>query len=343
MSIGSRIEFAGTRAPARSVVLAVFALVLGLAWAGPTHAAARGPKLALAPKAPLTNSGKLTLAITGDRTLTKRQRYVAALVIDTPPPLLRCAGERIEARSAQGLKKGKVAKLVFAPENHWKTGLWCPGKLKITLEVVTADSVGTEKAKTVPSSLSTPVTVASGTTGPAVAFTPATITLLEGSAMTVSAPGHADRTTPLTGELAARKPGRLIINRDYDFILFGGSLSAPPLAADPLCTPDPEPWPGSAVPTPTVTTAIVHVNRSAESFVELPLDAARLTGCKGKGPAAATTSISLTGTLDSKGLSRLQLHGSVSVALADGTTATITFNPILRIDILDDVDPAPGQ
>lgn len=292
--------------------------------------------MSVSPAKPVSTTPGIVLSFPADRKLSKRSRYVGTLSVDAPPPLRRCAAGTLQAQSQKGVKKGATVKLRYIPTDRWSTGRWCPGTVKLLLEVVTTDNVGTETNKAVKVAVTATIKQASGVPEPLVVYTPARLTLLDPSTMTISAPGHADRSINLTGKLAARKPGKLILNQDYDFTVVSGSISAPAPAADPLCTPDPDPWPNSFAPQPDVSTALLRVNGTASYSYVLPIDAARLTGCRGHG-SGPTTTVDLTGKLDSHKLSRLPLSATVTgITLVDGTAATVTFNVLVKVEILDE-------
>jgi len=85
-----------------------------------------------------------------------------------------------------------------------------------------------------------------------------------------------------------------------------------------------------------VSTALLRVNGTASYSYVLPVDAARLTGCRGRG-SGPTTTVDFTGKLDSRKLSRLPLTATVSgIVLADGTQATVTFSVFVKVEILDE-------
>ena len=314
----------------------LFPLVLVVCLAAAPAASAKAVKVSVSPSSPLSTAKKITLSFKADRKLGKRSRYVATLSVDAPAPLRRCAAGTLEARSKAGLKKGAKVKLAFTPTDRWSTGRWCPGKVKLLLETVTLDAVGTETFKAVPASVAATIRQDPAVPAPVIVYTPARLSLLDGSVMTISAPGHADRSVALTGTLAAHKPGKLILNADYDFTVVSGTISAPAPAADPLCSADPDPWPGTFAPQPDISTALLRVNGTASYSYVLPVDAARLTGCRGHG-SGPTTTVDFTGKLDSHKLSRLPLTATVTgITYADNTQATVTFSVFVRVEILDE-------
>ena len=318
---------------ARRLILLVLVALLAL----PAVASAKALKVAVTPASPKTTTGKISLSFVADRTLPKRARYVATLTVDQPPPLRRCAAGSLEARSKAGVRKGTKVKLTYVPTDRWSTGRWCAGKIQLLLETATTDSVGTETTKTVPTAIGSTITQDPSVPQGVVVFTPARISLLEGSLMTISAPGHADRVSVLTGVLAARKPGRLIINQDYDFTVVSGAISATQPTVDPLCAADVDGWPASLPVQPDVSTALLRVNGTASYSYTLPVNAVRLTGCRGNGTGASTTVVDFTGKLDIHKLTRLPLTATVSgITLADGTQATVTFSVFVKVDILDE-------
>ena len=310
-------------------------IVLALVAVVPAAASAKVVKVSVSPAKPVSTTKKLVLSFVADRTLSKRARYVGTFSVDQPAPLHRCAAGTLETRSKAGIRKGATVKLTYVPTDRWSTGRWCPGKIQLLLETVTTDKVGSETTKTVPDAVTTSITQDPSVPPPAILYTPARLILLDPSTMTISAPGHADRTTVLTGTLAARKPGHLDLNKDYDFTVVSGSITAAAPPADPLCSADPDPWPTTFVPQPDVSTALLRVNGTASYDYVLPIDAARLTGCRGHG-SGPTTTVALTGKLDSHKLSRLPMTATVPFTLLDGTAATITFNIFVKVEILDE-------
>lgn len=321
--------------PRASLVAGLTALALA-GGAAPASAAGKVVKVSVAPGKPVTTTSRIVLSFPSGRSLGKHAQYVGTLDVDSPPPLRRCAAGPLEARSRRAVRKGTRVALTFVPTDRWSTGRWCPGTVRLTLEIATTDSTGTETLTKVRASAAATITQDAGVPAPVIVYTPARLTLLDPSTMTISAPGHADRTSVLTGVLAARKPGRLILNADYDFTVVSGTIAATAPVADPLCSPDPDPWPATFAPQPDVSTALLRVNGTAAYSYELPIDAARLTGCRGHG-TGATTTVALTGKLDVHKLTRLPLSGTVSgITLADGTAATVTFNVLVRVEILDE-------
>ena len=316
--------------------LTVFLLAVALLPAS-ASASAKSLAVSVSPAKPLSSSARIVVSFKADRKLAKNARYSGTLNVNAAAPLRRCTTGPVFARSAKGLKKGATVKLSFKPSDFWKSGRWCAGALRLELQIVSVDSVGSETNKAVSTKLSAAVALAPGAPEPAIVYTPSTFTLLDGSAMTISAPGHADRTSILSGILTGHKPGKLDLNKDYAFTVTGGLINASQPVADPLCTPDPEAWPAAFAPTPETSTALVRVDESSEYVYDLPIDAGRLTGCKAKG-AAATTKITLTGKLDSLKLSKLKLTGTISgITLADGTAATIAITVVVKVDILDEL------
>ena len=320
-----------------SLPLALVALTLpAVALAPATASAAKPVKVKVTPASPLSTASKVVLSFKADRTLKRNQRYVGSLYVDAPAPMRRCAADTLLARSRTAVRKGAAVKLTYHPTDRWSTGRWCPGEVRLIIEVQTTDKVGTETFKRVPSSVQATIRQDPAVPAPVIVYTPARLTLLDGSAMTIRAPGHADRSTALTGTLAAHKPGRLILNKDYDFTVVSGVISAAAPPADPLCEPDPDAWPGSFAPQPDISTALLRVDGTASYSYVLPVDAARLTGCRGHG-SGPTTTVDFTGKLDSRKLSRLPLTATVTgITLADGTAATVTFSVFVKVDILDE-------
>ncbi len=318
---------------ARRLIPLILAAVLAL----PAAASAKALKVSVTPASPKTTTGKIVLSFVADRTLPKRARYVGTLSVDQPAPLRRCAAGTLEARSKAGVRKGTRVKLTYMPTDRWSTGRWCAGQIRLLLETAATDSVGTETTKTVAASVASTITQDPSVPQGVIVYTPARISLLDGSVMTISAPGHADRVSVLTGVLAARKPGRLIINQDYDFTVVSGSISATQPPVDPLCSADSDGWPASLPVQPDVSTALLRVNGTASYSYVLPVNAVRLTGCRGNGTGATTTTVDFTGKLDAHKLSRLPLTATVTgITLADGTAATVTFSVFVKVDILDE-------
>ena len=301
----------------------------------PAAASAKAVKVSVSPAKPVSTATKLVLSFVADRTLSKRSRYVGTLSVDQPAPLRRCAAGTLETRSKAGIRKGAKVKLTYLPTDRWSTGRWCPGKIKLLLETVSTDNVGSETTKAVANRLTTSIAQDPSVPVAGILYTPARLILLDPSTLTISAPGHVDRTSVLTGTLAARKPGRLDLNKDYDFTVVSGAITATAPVADPLCSADPDPWPTTFVPQPDVSTALLRVNGTASYDYVLPIDAARLTGCRGHG-AGATTTVALVGKLVSHKLSRLPMTATVPFTLQDGTAATITWNIFVKVEILDE-------
>lgn len=166
--------------------------------------------------------------------------------------------------------------------------------------------------------------------GPETYGVPGKITLLDGSSITVRAPGRPDRTIALTGIVRGFVPGKFTPGSDIALGTLTGGLWMRMLQVDSLCS-----GAGVATDFPVVAAAasqlLLEASGDATLTLALKADAASLAGCASGG--AGPTALTLTGKVTPDGLLKLPLTGSISgVAIAPGVTATVTLNLLVNVD-----------
>lgn len=192
---------------------------------------------------------------------------------------------------------------------------WCPGPARVTISRFPPDY----KPGTVIAKRTFRITRARGELPPGLAETPASIRLLPGSTVTLSAAGHADRTAPLRGVLRGGIPSPFRLGDEIPINRAIGGLTPDGLPADPLCP---------AVPPPTLLSADGEMRLPPSGPVRLGVmlsgTGAPPTACTTSGVTGWTTTIILSGTIGPQGLLALRLNGS-----ADG----ITLSLLVQVDL----------
>jgi len=176
-----------------------------------------------------------------------------------------------------------------------------------------------------------PVGTGKAPPAPQVTDVPVKMTVLAGSTITASAPGHPDRSSPVTGTFRGSIPGRFEPNTDVPTNFTTGGLVPTAFPADPLC-------PGTTAPASfdLAATSPQTLFASGDASTTLILNGApsQLFGCGPAGPLAGTTTIPLSGHVGPKGLLELQLAGSVGgIPLPGGSTGGLAANLTVNIDL----------
>lgn len=289
----------------------------------PAALAAPGSSLRVAPAAP-TLKTPITVTWRADRKLPAGFTYHAEVKIDGGGTLA-CASYARSARRRAAL--GRTFTTTLKPPAANGGRQWCPGTATISVQILSARG---GKPNAVARTTRT-IRIGKGETRPAKAFVPAKITVLGGSAMTVTAAGHADRSSPLTGTLRGRIPGRFKPNTDVPVRAFSGALQPTALAADPLC---PGTTPAAMFNAASVSKMTLFANGDARLDLVLNGSASQLIGCGPAGPLAGTTTIPLTGVVGPKGLLHLQISGSTNgIALPGGAQGTLAITLQVNVDL----------
>lgn len=167
--------------------------------------------------------------------------------------------------------------------------------------------------------------------GPETFGTPARITVLDGSTITVKAPGRPDRSNALGGLVRGFIAGPFRPYTNIDVGTLSGGFWLRSLQVDSICS-------GSGIVTdyPVVPAAasqlLLKASGEATFTLALKPDAASLAGCASAG--AGPTALTLTGKTTADGLVKLPLTGSISgVTIGPGALATLTFNLLLNVDL----------
>ena len=221
---------------------------------------------------------------------------------------------------------------------------WCPGAARVRLFRRKGHNTTLYEAASIV------IEDNSSTENPGPNGTPAKVTLLEGSSMTVKVAGRPDRTSGLTGELRGYIPGKFRPNTDIQITLTRGSISATSLPGDPACTPAGRQYPsaiglyvtpvypGTLKPTETLLSGqTMTLLASGSGSLVLTLDqdyVAALTGCKSAGGDAASFPVGFAGQVGPTGLVQFTITGGTDgLKLSDGATASVVFTLVLKIDL----------
>ena len=162
--------------------------------------------------------------------------------------------------------------------------------------------------------------------------TPVRITVLEGSSLTVQAPGRPDRTLPVGGVLRGVIPGRFRPNTDISISAMTGALSLSSITPDPLCTgatyslvlPLAQGGPSKM---------LLRASGHAELSLELAADPLSLAGCAA--PASpGRSALTIARQVTPQGLVRLPISGAIGgVPIAPDVAATVTVNLLVNVDL----------
>jgi hypothetical protein len=167
---------------------------------------------------------------------------------------------------------------------------------------------------------------------PAPLGTPAKITVLDGSSITVQATGRPDRTFAVGGLVRGAIPGLFRPNTDINVGSMVGGLFLRTLQTDTICGGT---FATELPLTPKGGSSNLVLKASGEGIwtLALAVDALSLAGCAA--PAApATTTLTLTGKVTPDGLVKFPLTGSVTgVLVASAVTGTVTVSLLVNVDL----------
>lgn len=208
---------------------------------------------------------------------------------------------------------------------------WCPGPALVTISRFGPGGL----RSVVLAGARTPIVVGPGEQPPPALpeppGVPVKMTVLPGSAVTASAPGRPDRSTPVSGIFRGAIPARFKPNTDVVTNFTSGGLVPAAFAADPLC-------PGTTAPATfdLGATSPQTLFASGDASMSLVLNGApsQLFGCGPAGPLAGTTTIPLTGHVGPRGLLELSLNGAVpGIPLPGGSTGGLAANLVVNVDL----------
>ena len=158
------------------------------------------------------------------------------------------------------------------------------------------------------------------------------VTVLDGSTVTVQAPGRPDRMLPVGGSIRGLLPGRFRPNTDINIDSMTGKLLLSAISPDSLCAGGVYKLEfGLAQGGPSKM--VLQASGNSTLLLELLADPASVAGCAA--PAApGKTSVTLTGKVGPEGLVRHAISGAVAgVQIAPGVTATVTLNLLVNVDL----------
>jgi hypothetical protein len=291
--------------------LAALATVPCAATAAAAQSTAPGPDLRVAPAAPtratpLTVSWRAPAAGTYGVTVTVRPASATRLA---------CA-YGASATSRRALSGRRLVTTLRPTSDPSGTRQWCTGPATVTVRRFPANS----GAPQIVAARRVTIRRAPGEFAPGPRNTPAALRLLAGSTVTISAAGHADRTSPVNGVLSGSIPSPFRLNDDISIRGATGGLVPVDLGADPLCAGAVAPRTLQVTPASAVT---LRASGRVTFDVVLAGTPAQLGGCA-PGPPTGTTTLQLTGQTGARGLLALNL---------DGTAQGITLNLLVLVDL----------
>ncbi len=312
-------------------VLLIGCLLLSIGTA-PAHAKGDPRKrgtvrdLAVTPKKPATTD-TLHVSFTAGR-LRPNERYEVGLS-GVGGDNSCVANRSVRVRGVP--RSGRRVEVDLSPVGSGGNGRFCPGRATMVIARVDVEQrivLLASRAVTLTRDPRDPL----GLYGPQpVLDTPVSVDVLDGSSFLVQANGRPDRTLPVGGRLRGVLPGTFKPNSDLGITSLSGPLFLRSIVPDPLCagasyTSELGVAPGAAGP----------MTLKASGGVTFPLTLTvapqALAGCGA--PPAGTTPLSLSGRVGPAGLVSLALTGSVTgVPIADGVTATVTANLLVKIDL----------
>lgn len=321
--------------------VALTTVIAALALAPAAHAGIPRTPFTITPAAPSVTS-PITATWKVDRALKPGEKFGFALTVTRPEATgapvagVDCATEsRVKARV---VRKGQVLRMTFRPGGGmpWFTPrpkAWCTGTAGVILFRYLAPlGPGFEPPERFLGRRTVPIVATPGEIIPTAGVrTPVKVTLLPGSSITATAPGRADRSTPVTGVVRGATRGAIVLNRDIAIDGFVGAVQLPSFAPDPLC-------PGTAPPATTEAIGGSRLDIGANGSVRFDLSLAgspaQVFGCGPAGALAGATTFPLTGTVGPKGLTEQALTGSApGIVLPGGTQGGLAANLTVNIDL----------
>lgn len=323
----------------RRVALTTVVAVLSLASAA--QAGVPRTPFTITPAAPSVTS-PITATWKVDRALKPGEKFGFALTVTRPQATgapvagVDCATEsRVKARV---VRKGQVLRMTFRPGGGmpWLTPrpkAWCTGTAGVILfRYLAPIGPGFEPPERFLGKHTVPIVATPGEVINTTSVrTPVKVTLLPGSSITATAPGRADRSTPVTGVVRGATRGTIVLNGDIAIDGFLGAVHLPSFAPDPLC-------PGTAPPATTEAIGGSQLDIGANGSVRFDLSLAgspaQVFGCGPAGALAGATTFPLTGTVGPKGLTEQALTGTApGIVLPGGTQGGLVANLTVNIDL----------
>lgn len=306
------------------LVLAGCSVQAGSALAARNPAPGTVRDLALTPKAPKA-SQTVSVFFTAPAIRSDRRLDVSLRVADAAG----CSGG-YGVRIAKVVPSGQRIRLRFSPRDkravgldHTVPGRFCAGVANVVVGQAGADGrivvLARKRLRIAPSG------------GPETFGTPGRITVLDGSAIAVKAPGRPDRSHALGGLVRGFVAGPFRPATDIVVGTLSGGLWMRSLAVDPLCAGAPivTEFPVAAG---SASQLLLKAGGEATLTLVLKAGAVSLAGCTDG--AAATTPLTLAGKVTDDGLVKLPLTGSVDgVTIAPGVGATVTVSLLLGVDL----------
>lgn len=311
----------------RQAPLLTFLATVGAAAAPAAAGAAKPlpPKLVITPAHPKADQ-PITVSFRADGRLPRDRRYRVEIWAGAPNSRCIRLGDAVLLRERP--PRGRIVRAQVFPYRQGATvNRWCAGRAEAQLRTVDVDG------RVSPAPIRRSFTIAKDAHYPADADigTDLDITVLDGSAITVTAPGRPDRTLPLGGSITGLIPGKFVLNSTWHAQLRGGSLAMRSLVTDPLCA-------GTAYhlvsPLGSGSTATFETDGRVSAALVLAADPVSLAGCAGA--ATGATTLQLSGALGERKLADLTLAGSLAgVPIATGVAATMTVTLRLSVAIRD--------
>jgi hypothetical protein len=287
----------------------------------PSPGAIRG--LVVSPKKPKANQ-TITVSFTSGRLSRDRRYDVSLRVADAAG----CSGG-FSIRLTGVVPPGVQGVLRFSPRDRRAVGMnrTVPGRFCAGSAGVTVGHAGADGRVVVLARKRLDIAPAGG---PETYGTPARLEVLDGSMISVKAPGRPDRSNALSGLIRGYMAGPLRPERDISIGALSGGLWVRSLQVDQVCAGAPvlTDYPAMG---DDASKLLLAASGEAKLTLALRADPISLAGCAG---GAAATTLTLTGRVTPDGLAKLPLTGSIEgVTIAPGVTATVAISLLLNVDL----------
>ena len=310
--------------PRRTAAVGLFVVAVLVLVAGASAATPSNPlQLKVTPAAPSVTK-TVTFSFRADGKLKPDQRYRVAFRSDSPGPLCFEHGEQPVIGFTP---RGTIVPLQFKA-TAGATGL-CPGPATYSVWRIDVDGHRLGKAQTLHVSIARDPRAPLPTT--ASLSTPVKLSVLDGSSITVRAPGRPDRILPVGGVFTGLIPGKFVLNTDYTIKLETGSLDLGSLVTDPLCAGTNYALRFALNP---AGSSLLTRDGKVSMTIPLGVDPLLLAGCSTT--ASGATTLNLTGSLGAKKLADIAMTATVDgIPIATGVVGTATADLHIKIAIGD--------